>query len=1437
MLNVPEISSLNLTGLPNLTTEEDPSISGAYLGKSQGREDTRIKQEAQSFGLAPADPDPLAEAAQALRQPHPAYSQPTQSPQSEQKQPEQAQGDQTDQAIDKPVQSGQEHPAKEKSLLERGGEIIDKESAGRTWADDFGEHMKLGQTDGPVSAAYKSIGQYGVGIFRSFAEGTKGFFQSLDNIANGIADKTGADKGQLFPFLVKGADYWVKQMDKLYATGWDQRVKDGQIVSLDKFLNGIVFDLVGGAVPGMSSFMLDLGGLAPVKGAVRGGVTGAVEETAKVMFMDQSLKASQYLPYVLRAAGMGGLFAADSYAQGAQSIPELTAAVGTGAGFAAMGPRQRLPEVKSITPYEAAQFPNWMFDSKNMAELARAVKAGEITPQMEEMGRYFSTIFPGRDESTALKVVNELRLASEKTLVDAGYQGQQGIVLGMAGLKLEGEGLKAAIELYLGADVGTVIHEHGHLYFDALSPKDQAPLREWYQKETANEPNAPIFKEWVVDRFGEYFERNRLWEQPASRADGFGGVFGKFGNAMRGLIDKVRGVEGNSVPASVEGMFRAAGTGERGDVFSSQALSVAGGTSLQVKALAPEAQWENLRSWEKVGDEARPWEIVEKADQAGESLVRTKFDPVFGNLADRAVNINLSRLRTTDDIKTVISQVGESLRPQMEEARRYVRTDDMVQEGAKELLTAGLAGDLGMSEATLLQRQRGEAMNSEQALAARMILVSSAGELMRMAKDIQAGNNSDETLLAFRSRMETHTAIQAQVSGMTAEAGRALRSFRILAGESDIAPGLKLNPKDIQHIIEQTGGRGDIERMAETLAVLGETGENSMAQVNKAITGARDRTWKDWLFGYRYASMLSGVPTHLRNTVGNSLVAAMAIPERAIAHQLGVVSRFLGSNSADHVELNEARAMAFGYFQAQGEALKLASMAFKTGESQFGPQKVEQSIRPLTTSGETSPLEKTADMAWEAIQIPMRVLGAEDEYFKTINYRAELGAQAYRVAATEGLDGTALTVRAREMMNNPTEEMQRRSIDAAKNRTFNDDLDGAMRHISKGLSESVVGKWFVPFIRTPYNIFKYTASRTPLAPIFKGFRDDMAAGGARAELAMSQVIVGSSLMTLGASLAHMGVITGGGPSDPGERNVWLQNYQAYSVKVGENWYSYGNAAEPISTFLALASDFHDAATHWQRGWDNFGDASVWELSTALVKAFSKNITDKTFLKGVSDLVHVLDDPDRYSENILNSGASSFVPSYLGNWANAIDPEIKMVGGVLDALNNRIPWAKSELPPRRNLWGEPILSTEVGPSVAWWSPIKVKGDNATDIDREMLRLGMSVAMPKKEQGFRGVGVELTMPEFSRFMELTGQEMTMRRGGVPMNLKDHLNDFISSSSYQRLVEKSDGPDGFAALAIRDIIQNYQARAREALLEENPRIQDMVRSGIEDKRRAGQ
>ncbi|MEG8026354.1 hypothetical protein QP162_21910 [Sphingomonas aurantiaca] len=161
------------------------------------------------------------------------------------------------------------------------------------------------------------------------------------------------------------------------------------------------------------------------------------------------------------------------------------------------------------------------------------------------------------------------------------------------------------------------------------------------------------------------------------------------------------------------------------------------------------------------------------ADDLDSSAPRVEASEEWGEKAPTlAGNIRLDKLDSPQSIAQAIAHTNA----------RVGGFDAATRGRITHAETERLAGELGMTADDLLKRRKGQALNAEEALASRQILARSATDLVNMAKRIKAMDTPGEEVEAgFKEAWLRHVAIQEQVSGMTAEAGRALSAFRMAA--------------------------------------------------------------------------------------------------------------------------------------------------------------------------------------------------------------------------------------------------------------------------------------------------------------------------------------------------------------------------------------------------------------------------------------------------------------------------------------------------------------------------------------------------------------------------------------------------------------------------------------------------------------------------------
>ena len=660
-----------------------------------------------------------------------------------------------------------------------------------------------------------------------------------------------------------------------------------------------------------------------------------------------------------------------------------------------------------------------------------------------------------------------------------------------------------------------------------------------------------------------------------------------------------------------------------------------------------------------------------------------------------------------------------------------------------------------MTVEDLAARKVGQAFNAEQAVAARNLLVQSTNRVFELARDIRSGKNTDADLLAFQEAVTRHQAIQEQVAGMTAEAGRALNSFKIVAGEKQQAEAIKA-------IIDAKGGRASTEEMANMVGSL-----NSPQAVSKFIMAARGATTSDMLVEAWINGLLSGPQTHVTNVMSNTLVSLWSVPETYVAGGVGKIRRLAGASPGDTVFAREGNARLFGIWQGFREGLVAAGQAFKTESPTGGISKLEQrkfqSIpsktfregqpkKTFSIGGKEIPIPLTGETTWggKQVRLPGRLLMASDEIFKAIAYRQEINAHAYRIAASEGLKGDKFARRVAQLNQSPTEDMMDAARKNADYQTFTKELGEFGKAVQKLSNIHPATKVVVPFMRTPANIFKYTGERTPISPLVsKNVRAALsgAEGGVSQDQQIARIVLGTAVGATAVTLAAQGLITGGGPRDPRMRAVLYANgWQPYSIKIGDMYYSYGRL-EPLGTLLGIAADMHDVGAYAT-------EQELNDTAAMIAGAVAKNATSKTWTQGPADAIQALTDPDRYGADYIRKLTGTLIPTGVAQIARENDPFLRDARTLMDGIKARVPGLSKDLYPKRDIWGDAIeLGGSAGPDIA--SPIYESRINNDPASKALLELKIWPSKPKRQIR----GVDLTPEQYDVYQQYSGRQFHM------------------------------------------------------------------------------
>lgn len=774
------------------------------------------------------------------------------------------------------------------------------------------------------------------------------------------------------------------------------------------------------------------------------------------------------------------------------------------------------------------------------------------------------------------------------------------------------------------------------------------------------------------------------------------------------------------------------------------------------------------------------------------------------------LDVNFKYIDTEDDIKNYINLTAEK----MGTPKDSVRSEEMVRQ---------FADDLGYNEKSLQTMRNAEkdiAHFDSKLMATRGLLIKSAEELKLRAEAFKANPADDTLLLELRKQLVIHSGIQRSLSNTRTEVGRALKSFQY------ISDGLA-SVKDIEASIAQLGGKVKNAKIADHIIELMKNGEQrGLNGYARAVDGNPKLSA---LTSYYINSLLSSPSTWAVNALTNTMTTVLMPSERLMA---GVLRGGQGT------EIRQAQAMMVGIGEGFKDAWRMMSKSWAAGgEGILDPLIKVEGLHYNAISSEAlgvapeGVVGKALDfLGTVVINTPSRILGAGDEFFKTISARMSLNEQLFlksvKEAEMKGLTGDELAKATADAMDNlknnvPTSIMDALEgvskdihdavISTARYNTFTENLNPALQGIQRAINEYPIAKLFVPFFKVPINIMKYAHERTPIINLWsRDIRESLTHSdpAIRAE-AQAKLATGSMIYGTAAYLYSQGSITGRNVPIDGSKDSSandLAGKPAYSIKIGDTWYSY-NRLDPVGMMLGLATDAADILGHAD-------EATSKDLTVAVMAAIAKNITSKTYLQGVSNLVEAIDSGSpQKMQNLLGSLVGAFAPSMGYSVAKMVDPVAKEATDLVDYFYRRTPGLSSELPSVKNIFGEDVR-LKPGYGMDSMSPIYTSKETEDTVKKEFMRLGIS-SMHTMSDMKKIHGIELTPEQKARYIELMGQP-----------LKKSLDRLVASPAYQRMSEGTRELPGGKETAISDEIKKWKSKARMKVLREFPEIKDAIK-----------
>jgi len=671
-----------------------------------------------------------------------------------------------------------------------------------------------------------------------------------------------------------------------------------------------------------------------------------------------------------------------------------------------------------------------------------------------------------------------------------------------------------------------------------------------------------------------------------------------------------------------------------------------------------------------------------KIDEAGaDDIIEARIFKLSDNKIGREIltDFNINKIDNEKDIAEYIELISQKYAKQFNYRKRGIKTNKATQRLADTLNKN--PEDLA---ATLLNLKRGETLNAEYILAARELIVSGMNKLDDLARIAAKGD--EDQILKFRQHMALMSQLLKVVKGVQTETARALQQFKIPT-RNKAYTNIDLDKLNTDDLYVKLGG--DSQKNVAKLYLDTKNTREALQFTEGAGLIANVAKASDSIAEIFLNAILSNPITHIKNTGGNWLTQGIVAYERRIA------AKTYGGKDINGIAEFEDIAKAYGKHMASIEMSAAIARSLKGKSAIQKPGAFFQGLEGLRSDVTGSKVEirqgaftannfnakkgtftaNTVDAAGKLLtlnRIPTRMLTAADTYFKNLEYRSELYAQAYRDTVKRirlgELDLDNASAYLADAIVNPSEASVKAAYDAAHYVTYQTRLNTKSDHISKlgaGLQHiknksgwfSWLSNYYLPFVQTPTNIATFVSERTPgLNLLLKSFYEDIAAGGARKQLALTKLKVGSQFYIATAPFGALGYNYGSGPNLKLKGKGTLKQTLGYQDKtiqlpIGDKMLQIKyEGGDPFAMMFAQSADLG------RLGLDIYRDPTEWKKYTALAigmtLSFGENLINSIYLQGANQ---IFDDiqlfkygmkNDKFGETTLQWGkqvGAKFIP--------------------------------------------------------------------------------------------------------------------------------------------------------------------------------------------------
>lgn len=641
-------------------------------------------------------------------------------------------------------------------------------------------------------------------------------------------------------------------------------------------------------------------------------------------------------------------------------------------------------------------------------------------------------------------------------------------------------------------------------------------------------------------------------------------------------------------------------------------------------------------------------------------------------------------------------------------------------------MTLQLASQLEMTPDDLINAKSHTAFNDAQVAFSNIVLNRDKATIRKVADNVRKGLNSrDEFMHALAHHIELEDAIRRKVG---TEAGRALRARQLMK-------------QDFEHTATQAGpevsrtemlGNAAFDILKKLPEDMKQQAVDAYLRLDQGNTRATSKFIRDYARFASNQNLLGRVNNAAFEIYLNSLLSGTPEIKKAASDSAMALLKPIVTIAGN---------LAHGEFDVRESMSQLHAMV--AGAPAAVRAAAESWITELGAGSEFEPRQfAVPGTAGRIVRMPTRALAATNDFFDSLQGSMQLRGKATRDGIAQGMSGTKLADYVNKRVASPSIREWRDARDEARKQTFNEPLKGKTGALIKNLRGFPGGKWVIPIVKIPFNLFKMGLDFTPvgIARAFmhdKAFNDFMKGVNPR-HVDMTDIklrnnifarnVVGVAAMAWAYNQARQNKLSGRGPSDPKVRQeLEAAGWQPYSVKVGNHWISY-RYLEPIATPLMMAGTIADTQRY-----DNM-QTNHELIGRALTNVASGEMDLIPFMHSLAAVSAAVEGGAGGTSKLLrfaDSEIGSLVPTGVADFAHAIDRTYRKTGTLKQEMESRIPGQTHKAPAYTDIFGN--VSQRPANALGGFNPFPM----TTEKQENMLLFRAEEAVRREEAKMRAI----------------------------------------------------------------------------------------------------